>query len=132
MKNYLDLLNEFNNTPKPVESEKTQEIQKPIPPSPVLRPRPEIKKVESKPKIEDKKVEPAPPKKSRFEQAKEQIGRTPYELPQLEMTPWMEYMTPGTNNGTMTFDSLIQSLEPSDFDIKDYQSHPSIKAPLSN
>ena len=67
-----------------------------------------------------------------IEQAKEQIGRTPYELPKLEMTPWMEYMTPGTNNGTMTFDSLIQSLEPSDFDIKDYQSHPTIKAPLSN
>ena len=67
-----------------------------------------------------------------IEQAKEQLGRTPYELPKLEMTPWMEYMTPGTNNGTMTFDSLIQSLEPSDFDIKDYQSHPTIKAPLSN
>ena len=67
-----------------------------------------------------------------IEQAKEQIGRTPYELPKLEMTPWMEYMTPGTTNSTMTFDSLIQSLEPSDFDIKDYQSHPTIKAPLSN
>lgn|GEM_PF-1422303 len=85
MKNYLDLLNEFNNTPKPVESEKTQEIQKPIPPSPVLRPRPEIKKVESKPKIEDKKVEPAPPKKSRFEQAKEQIEKEK-TLPRQEPT----------------------------------------------
>ena len=66
-----------------------------------------------------------------IEQAKEQIGRTPYELPQLEMTAWMEYMT-APNDVRLTFDSLIQSLEPSDFDIKNYQSHPSIKAPLSN
>ena len=66
-----------------------------------------------------------------IEQAKEQIGRTPYELPQLEMTAWMEYMTV-PNDVRLTFDSLIQSLEPSDFDIKNYQSHPSIKAPLSN
>ena len=66
-----------------------------------------------------------------IEQAKEQIGRTPYELPQLEMTAWMEYMT-APNDVRLTFDSLIQSLEPSDFDIKNYQSHPAIKAPLSN
>jgi len=66
-----------------------------------------------------------------IEQAKEQIGRTPYELPQLEMTAWMEYMT-APNDVRLTFDSLIESLEPSDFDIKNYQSHPTIKAPLSN
>jgi len=49
-----------------------------------------------------------------IEQAKEQIGRTPFELPNV-------YVKDG-----------IESCMPGDFILKDYQSHPSIKAPLSN
>ena len=49
-----------------------------------------------------------------IEQAKEQIGRTPYELPKL----------------------IIEhsSLEPVElvYKLEGYQSHPTIKAPLSN
>lgn len=53
------------------------------------------------------------------DQAKEQIKREPYELPKLEIK----------------VDNLIKDVmewKPSDFEIKDYKSHPSIKAPLSN
>ena len=53
------------------------------------------------------------------EQAKEQISRTPYKLPTLEIK----------------VDNLLDSLmdwKPSDFSIIGYESHPSIKAPLSN
>jgi thymidylate synthase len=49
-----------------------------------------------------------------IEQAKEQISRTPFELPNV-------YIKDG-----------IESCMPGDFILKDYQSHPSIKAPLSN
>jgi thymidylate synthase len=52
------------------------------------------------------------------EQAKEQIGREPFELPRL-MLPNME--------GQGIFD-----YSPTDIEIWDYQSHPAIKAPLSN
>jgi thymidylate synthase len=52
------------------------------------------------------------------EQAVEQIGREPFELPRL-MLPNME--------GHGIFDYT-----PTDIEIWDYQSHPSIKAPLSN
>jgi thymidylate synthase len=53
------------------------------------------------------------------EQAKEQISRTPYKLPKFEME----------------VGGLLKSLmdwKPSDFSIIGYESHPSIKAPLSN
>jgi thymidylate synthase len=53
-----------------------------------------------------------------IEQAKEQIGREPFELPRL-MLPNME--------GQGIFD-----YSPTDIEIWDYQSHPAIKAPLSN
>jgi thymidylate synthase len=49
-----------------------------------------------------------------IEQAKEQIGRTPFELPTVHVRDGIESCMPG------------------DFILKDYQSHPSIKAPLSN
>jgi thymidylate synthase len=52
-----------------------------------------------------------------IEQAKEQISRTPFELPKLEIYSDVDD---------------IAHYEVIDFGIKDYQSHPSIKAPLSN
>jgi thymidylate synthase len=56
-----------------------------------------------------------------IEQAKEQIGREPLELPTLNQFPTYEGSRPS-----------IESYVVSDFTLKDYQSHPSIKAPLSN
>jgi thymidylate synthase len=53
------------------------------------------------------------------EQAKEQISRTPYKLPEIEIKA----------------ENLLGKLmdwQPSDFSILNYQSHASIKAPLSN
>jgi len=53
-----------------------------------------------------------------IEQAKEQIDRTPYELPTLQIL------------NTEVDDIAHYEIE--DFVIKNYQSHPPIKAPLSN
>jgi thymidylate synthase len=58
-----------------------------------------------------------------IEQAKEQMNREPFELPTLKI---MDY-----DSGL----SIIENLEhwtPIDFIIENYQSHPTIKAPLSN
>ena len=59
--------------------------------------------------------------KNHIEQAKEQIGREPMELPQVLFKDHL-------NN----FDSIIDILRPIDFVLDGYQSHPTIKAPLSN
>ena len=56
-----------------------------------------------------------------IEQAKEQIGREPFELPTLNQFPTYEGSRPS-----------IESYVVSDFTLKDYQSHKTIKAPLSN
>ena len=56
-----------------------------------------------------------------LEQAKEQIGREPFELPTLNQFPTYEGSRPS-----------IESYVVSDFTLKDYQSHETIKAPLSN
>ena len=56
-----------------------------------------------------------------IEQAKEQIGRKPFELPTLNQFPTYEGTKPS-----------IESYVLGDFTLKNYQSHPSIKAPLSN
>ena len=53
-----------------------------------------------------------------IEQAKEQIGREPFELPTLVMV----------TNPELKFDEYIND----NFKLVNYQSHPSIKAPLSN
>ena len=55
------------------------------------------------------------------EQAREQITREPFKLPTLNQFP--------TYSGTRP---SIESYVVSDFTLKDYQSHESIKAPLSN
>ena len=56
-----------------------------------------------------------------IEQAKEQIGREPFELPTLNQFPIYEGSGPS-----------IEYYVISDFTLTDYQSHPHIKAPLSN
>ena len=56
-----------------------------------------------------------------IEQAKEQIGREPFELPKLGM----DYREGEYNKN-------LKDFTPDDFYLIDYQSHPSIKAPLSN
>jgi thymidylate synthase len=54
-----------------------------------------------------------------IEQAKEQIGREPYELPILDIHPGI-------------LDYNMENYEIDMFTIKNYKSHPAIKAPLSN
>ena len=56
-----------------------------------------------------------------LEQAKEQIKRKPFELPKLNQFPTYEGSRPS-----------IESYVVGDFTLKNYQSHESIKAPLSN
>ena len=62
-----------------------------------------------------------------IEQAKEQIGREPYELPSLEIHRTLfEFGKPDPNKLDLDYYSIYS------FELSGYQSHPSIKAPLSN
>jgi thymidylate synthase len=62
-----------------------------------------------------------------IEQAKEQIGREPFELPKLVINSGNE------NWHLLDIDEIINSLDVDiTFKVDGYQSHPSIKAPLSN
>mgnify|MGYP003636574389 CR=1 FL=1 len=56
-----------------------------------------------------------------IEQAKEQINRTSFELPRILFKDHLN-----------DFDSIIDLLRVKDFILDGYESHPSIKAPLSN
>jgi thymidylate synthase len=69
-----------------------------------------------------------------IEQAKEQILRTPYELPKVKITERNWYMHESVKEklGEKTFGEKIMSYRPDCFELIDYQSHPKIKAPLSN
>jgi thymidylate synthase len=69
-----------------------------------------------------------------IEQAKEQISRTPYELPKVEITErnWYQHQLVKEHLGKKTFSEKILSYRPDCFELNDYQSHPKIKAPLSN
>jgi thymidylate synthase len=61
------------------------------------------------------------------EQAKEQIKRTPYELPTLKINSGNE------NWHLLDVDDIVNSLDNDiTFKLENYQSHPTIKAPLSN
>jgi thymidylate synthase len=60
-----------------------------------------------------------------IEQAKEQINREPYSLSELVIND--EFWNP-----TQGIINQINHIKPHDFFIKDYRSHPSIKAQLSN
>jgi len=61
------------------------------------------------------------------EQAVEQIGREPFELPTLKIKPTLfEFGNPEPNKLDLDYYSIHN------FELENYQSHPSIKAPLSN
>jgi thymidylate synthase len=60
------------------------------------------------------------------EQAKEQISREPYPLPKLIIND--EFW----NHEHQTIDGWIKGMEIGDFTLEGYQSHPTIKAKLSN
>ncbi len=62
-----------------------------------------------------------------IEQAKEQIGREPFELPTLKHMKTDEFYKSLSEDH-----SLFTHLETTDFIVESYQSHPTIKAPLSN
>ncbi len=62
-----------------------------------------------------------------LEGAKEQISRNPFELPKLKINSGNE------NWYLLDIDDIINSLDSElTFKLENYQSHPSIKAPLSN
>ena len=69
-----------------------------------------------------------------IEQAKEQIGRTPYELPSVKITErnWYMHEKVKEHLGEKTLDEKLKSYRPDCFELIGYESHPKIKAPLSN
>jgi len=70
-----------------------------------------------------------------LEQAREQISREPYALPQFRIYSefWAtETFECGVGEFHKDFDTLLSGIKIEDFQLENYQSHPSIKAPLSN
>jgi thymidylate synthase len=79
-----------------------------------------------------------------IEQAKEQIGREPYPLPTLNInTEWWPTESGEGGIGPISTDGFLQGLDNNiqhfircliddDLQLVNYQSHPQIKAPLSN
>jgi thymidylate synthase len=72
--------------------------------------------------------------KNHIEQAKEQISREPYSLPTIQITErnWYQHEKVKENLGPKTFKDIILSYRPDCFELIGYESHPKIKAPLSN
>ena len=72
--------------------------------------------------------------KNHIEQAKEQISREPFELPKVQITErnWYQHQLVKERLGEKTFSEKIMSYRPDCFELVGYQSHPKIKAPLSN
>jgi thymidylate synthase len=72
--------------------------------------------------------------KNHIEQAKEQISRTPYGLPSVNITErnWYLHHKVKEHLGPKSFDEKIMSYRPECFELVGYTSHPKIKAPLSN
>jgi len=66
-----------------------------------------------------------------IEQAKEQISRTSFELPTLYINTEF-WLTESGECGIGPLATNLQGLEIDDFQLENYQSHPTIKAPLSN
>jgi thymidylate synthase len=68
-----------------------------------------------------------------IEQAKEQMTRTPFELPTLQFKTWANDMVIRDNR---SLDWIIKEAVATSneywFKLENYQSHPAIKAPLSN
>jgi thymidylate synthase len=68
-----------------------------------------------------------------IEQAKEQITRTPFELPKLQFTNWANDMIMRDNrNLDWILKEVVATSYEYWFKLENYQSHPAIKAPLSN
>ena len=69
-----------------------------------------------------------------IEQAKEQLYRRPYDLPQVQITErnWYQHEKVKEHLGEKTFTEKIMSYRPECFELIGYESHPTIKAPLSN
>jgi thymidylate synthase len=69
-----------------------------------------------------------------IDQAKEQIERTPYELPTVKITErnWYMHEKVKEHLGEKTLDEKLKSYRPYCFELIGYESHPKIKAPLSN
>jgi thymidylate synthase len=69
-----------------------------------------------------------------IEQAKEQISRTPYALPTVKITErnWYMHEKVKEHLGEKTLDEKLKSYRPDCFELIGYESHPKIKAPLSN
>jgi thymidylate synthase len=72
--------------------------------------------------------------KNHIEQAKEQISREPYDLPTIQITErnWYQHQLVKERLGPKTFNDKILSYRPDCFELIGYESHPKIKAPLSN
>ena len=66
-----------------------------------------------------------------IEQAKEQINRTSFELPTLSINTEF-WLTQTGECGINPLATNLKGFEISDFQVENYQSHPAIKAPLSN
>jgi len=67
-----------------------------------------------------------------IEQAKEQIERTSFDLPNLIFLDEYHYINDVQLVGEMSFNEKINRYRPDFFKIENYQSHLTIKAPLSN
>jgi thymidylate synthase len=67
--------------------------------------------------------------KNHIEQAKEQLNRSSFELPKLKFSP---IQSAHFEHHLDTFEDHIKESQPHQFIIEGYQSHTSIKAPLSN
>jgi thymidylate synthase len=69
-----------------------------------------------------------------IEQAKEQMHRRPYDLPKVQITErnWYQHEKVKEHLGEKTFSEKILSYRPECFELIGYESHPKIKAPLSN
>ena len=67
-----------------------------------------------------------------IEQAKEQIQRTSFDLPQLSYLDEYHYLTDKEMMGEISFVDKIAKFRPDFFKVDNYEAHPAIKAPLSN
>ena len=67
-----------------------------------------------------------------IEQAKEQLTRKPYKLPKLLCLDEYHYLMDKELIGEIPFIEKIEKFRPDFFKVENYQSHPTIKAPLSN
>jgi thymidylate synthase len=63
-----------------------------------------------------------------IEQAKEQIRRDPFELPKVSKKDEYHYLM----DENIAFVEKVKQFKPDWFKLENYQSHPAIKAPLSN